>query len=190
MNIIEKLVGLISKKDSIVYSKLTNISTKFGLFQMQAYKDKNNEYLAIMSRDFFDLDAPIVYIHSNFHIHSEADSNIRYASNGINSMLKMISKQGGVLICHSKDGRDIDEILKSLNARKLEQGQNIMSKGKIPLSLKFQSREYQVLGFILKNLNLSAIRLISHDINLTIIIEQLGIDILKRVEAISFEYGR
>jgi len=187
MSIIEKFLSLVYERNPIIYSKITNLSTRHGLFQVQAYRDKNEQYLAIMSRDFFELDTPIVYIHSNFHIHNDPNSNIRYANNEINAILKMISREGGVIIYHNQD---IDGLLKSINARKLENEQNTMTKGKIPLSLKFHSREYQVLGFILKNLKLSSIQLISFDINLTVMIEQLGIDIIKRAEAISFGYGK
>lgn len=190
MSIIEKLTGFLNLNSKVVCSNITNISSRFGMFQIQAYKDGEDEYLVIMSREFFNIEVPIVYIHSNYHIHNNPNSNVRYATNGINSTLKMISSQGGLIVFHSKDLRDIDELLQKIGARKLEDEQNKMTKVNIPLSLKVYGREYQILGTILKNLKLPIINLISHDINLTIVIEKLGIEIYQRAEAVAYNYGK
>ncbi len=48
----------------IEMSKISNLPTKYGKFRIKAYKDGNQEHLAIMSQDFETLDAPYIRIHS------------------------------------------------------------------------------------------------------------------------------
>jgi len=190
MKFFEKLVGILTKKDLITCSNITTVSTKYGLFKIKAYKKDDREYLAIMSRNFYELKDPIVYIHSNFHIHNDPNSNIRYSNNGISSILKMIYKVGGLIIYPSKDGKSIDELLQELNARKLENQKNSIYKEKINLGFTVDDYECHSLCLILKNLNLSTIKLVSSDIKLTALIERIGINVTKRVPVIAFEYGK
>lgn len=185
-----KFVALMGKGDYLTSSNITTISTKFGVFKVKAYKYENSEYLVLMSMNFSDLKDPIVYIHTGSHIHNDPKSNIHYLNNEIDSILKLIRKVGGLMIFPSSDGENIDQLLKQINAKKLESGENKKIKEKIELGFKVEQMGYRCLCLILKNLNLSSIKLITSDIKLVALVERLEISIVKKLPAISFEYGK
>lgn len=190
MNLVKKLVGLVYESNPIVYSKTTSMFTKYGKFDFQAYRDGEHEYLAIMSQKFLGLKDSIVYIHSETHECNPFAHEVCYCNNQMDMALKMIRKDGGVVIFYSRDGRDIDDFLQEINARKLETKKNVMHKAKIKFKIKMKEREYHTLGFILDNLNLSSIKLVTSDPKVIDITQQLRIKITKRVLNISFGYGR
>ena len=49
---------------NIIESNIANLPTKHGNFKIKAYKQSNQEHLAIMSLDFETLESPYVRIHS------------------------------------------------------------------------------------------------------------------------------
>ena len=48
----------------MVSSNVANLPSKYGKFLIKAYKDGCQEHLAIMSKDFKDIEAPLVRVHS------------------------------------------------------------------------------------------------------------------------------
>lgn len=188
MQIIKQITRLIYGNHSIMYSRITSIFTKYGRYQVQAYRDEAQEHLAIMSQNFFDLTKPIVYIHADHHECDPHEEGSCYCNNQMDMALKMIAKEGGLIIYTSTDGKGIDGLLHEIKARKLETERNVMTKTKINLDLN-ATREYQSLGFILNNLNLSDIKLVTSDLRAVHVADQLGIDITKRTPAITFGYG-
>jgi GTP cyclohydrolase II len=103
--------------------------------------------------------------------------------------LKLLRKEGGVVIYYSQDMKNIDGLLQEINARKLETKGDVMTKTRVTSTLKSYIREYQTIGFILKDLNLSSIKLVTHDTNIVEVAQQLGIDIIKLAPTITFDYG-
>ena len=65
MGIISSLMGLLNEKSQIKYTTATEVLTKHGMFQSKMYKHNRQEYLVIMSQNFFDTKAPIFYIHTD-----------------------------------------------------------------------------------------------------------------------------
>jgi hypothetical protein len=65
MGLISKLVSLVNENSQIKHTDLTNILTKYGMFQAKMYKHNQREYLVILSNNFFECSAPIFYIHSD-----------------------------------------------------------------------------------------------------------------------------
>lgn len=189
MGIMKKLIGLIFDRNPITHSRVTSISTRYGMYKVKAYKDVEQEYLAIMSRNFSDLKEPIVYLHSEFHLCDPNDDNSCHCNNQMDMALKIIYKEGGVVMYHSQDGRNIDGLLQEMNARKIEGEKNAMTKTDAKLGLTAFERKYHTLGFILKDLNLSTMKLVSNDPKAVDIANQLKIDITRQVPAISFGYG-
>ena len=49
---------------NIIQSKIANLPTRYGIFDIKAYKDSSQEHLAIMNKDFSNIEIPIVRIHS------------------------------------------------------------------------------------------------------------------------------
>jgi GTP cyclohydrolase II len=189
MGFVKKLVSLVYNQNFIVYSKITSMFTKYGKFDFQAYRDGQQEYLVIKHQNFSGLKNSIVYVHSEIHECNPFSHDMCYCNNQMNMALKMIHESGGVVIFYSQNAHDIDGFLQEINARKLGVKKNVMTKAKINVSIKMKERKYHTLAFILENLKLSAIKLVTNDVKVIDITQQLGIQISKRVSSISFEYG-
>ena len=189
INIIQKLSTLFRGKNLISHSNITKVSTKYGLYSLKAYKDQNYEYLTIMSRKFSPDANPIVYIHSESHECEPNNEHTCYCNNQMDVALRMINKEGGVILFTSADGREIDSLLKELNTRKLSQEKNVMYKDTITTALDGYEEAYNSLGYIFTNLKLSTILLISNDEKVSEVAKQLNIIVPKQEPNISYQYG-
>lgn len=189
MGMMQELIHYFYQKDLIRHSKVKNIFTKYGIFQAKIYKDGHHEYLVIMSRSHTDIKNPIVYIYNESHVCDIVDGDICYCNHQMDVALKMLQIEGGIIIYYSADVRNIDGLLLEINARKLEAKDDVMTKTKIKSDLKMKQREYQAIGFIFEDLNLSRMKLITQDTNVVHVSQKLDIEITKRVFSITFDYG-
>ncbi|CAA6818619.1 MAG: Unknown protein [uncultured Sulfurovum sp.] len=141
-----------------------------------------------MNQKFFDLERPIVYIHFDVH-HCEMDNEMScYCANQVELALKMIQKSGGLVIYSSREDSSIDTLLEDINTRKLDEVNTSKKNNKIKFSVK-EKIAYPSLAFILSDLNLSSVNLITNDAKVIDIVELLGINIFKIEANISFAYG-
>lgn len=185
----EELSHLLFGKNLIRHSRVKSIFTKYGIFKAKIYKDGHHEYLVIMSRNFVELDIPIVYIYNESHVCDTLDDEMCYCNHQIDVALKMIRKDGGAIVYYSGDVRNIDGLLQEINVRKLEETDDAMIKTKVKANLNTYKREYRSIGFIFNDLNLSSIKLVTHDINVVHVAGLTDIEIVKRASVISFDYG-
>ena len=188
MSIISNLIGLVNGKSQIKYTTATKILTKHGMFQAKMYKHNNQEYLVIMSQNFFDTKAPIFYIHTDKHAcHSlEEFCGCNYP---ISVALKMIYKDGGFILYSSRDSKDIDTLLREINVKKLSSTNKIRTGTNVKSAFKGYRDEYLTIDYILKDLGLSHVQLLSDNPKILFIIEQLGIKVVNQAPSISFGYG-
>lgn len=188
MGFINKFIGSLSKKNQIKYTKTTKTLTKHGMFKVKIYEHNQQEYLVIMSQNFSSVDNPIFYIHSDEH---ECDALDQFCdcSYPISVALKMIHKDGGFILYSSYDAQDIDRLLQEINAKKLQADNKVMIGTNIRSALKGYKGEYLTIDFILKDLGLSKVQLVSDNPNIIFIVQQRGINIDKQAPSISFTYG-
>lgn len=180
------LEGLIvnGKTIEIVQSDVAKLPTRYGTFQIKAYKDGNQEHLAIMSQDFGALDDPIVRIHSECLTGDVLGSLKCDCNNQLDLALKMISQKGGIVIYHRQEGRNIG-LVNKVNAYKLQdKGYNTIEANQM-LGFKADERDYRVVGFIFKDLDITQVRLVTNNPRKVSYIESLGIDIIQRIPAIT-----
>lgn len=173
-----------SKTNEIVQSSVAKLPTRYGTFNIQAYKDGNQEHLAIMSQDFSKLDDPIVRIHSECLTGDVLGSLKCDCNNQLDLALKLISEKGGMVIYHRQEGRNIG-LVNKVNAYKLQdEGHNTIEANRL-LGFKADERDYRVVGIILKDLEVTGIRLVTNNPAKVAYIETLGISIIQRIPSIT-----
>ena len=168
----------------IIQSKVANLPSKYGTFDVKAYKDGSQEHLAIMSKNFSELEAPLVRVHSEC-LTGDTMGSLKCDCNGqLGLALKLISKEGGLIVYHRQEGRNIG-LVNKINAYNLQdQGYNTIDAN-LALGFKEDERDYGAVGFILKDLGLNEIRLITNNPKKIEFVESCGIKIAQRIPAIT-----
>ena len=168
---------------NIIESNIANLPTKYGNFRIKAYKDGNQEHLAIMSLDFETLEAPFVRIHSECLTGDTLGSLKCDCQNQLDLSLKFIAKNGGLVIYHRQEGRNIG-LVNKVNAYALQdKGKNTI-EANIELGFKEDERDYRVVGYIFENLGIKKLKLITNNPAKLKYVESLGVEIVERIPAI------
>ena len=168
---------------NIIESNIANLPTKYGNFRIKAYKDGNQEHLAIMSLDFETLEAPFVRIHSECLTGDTLGSLKCDCQNQLDLSLKFIAKNGGLVIYHRQEGRNIG-LVNKVNAYALQdKGRNTI-EANIELGFKEDERDYRVVGYIFENLGIKKLKLITNNPAKLKYVESLGVEIFERIPAI------
>ena len=168
---------------NIIQSNIANLPTKYGKFKIKAYKDGNQEHLAIMSLDFETLEAPFVRIHSECLTGDTLGSLKCDCQNQLDLSLKFIAKNGGLVIYHRQEGRNIG-LVNKVNAYALQdKGRNTI-EANVELGFKEDERDYRVVGYIFENLGIKKLKLITNNPAKLKYVKSLGVEIVERIPAI------
>ena len=171
-------------KQNIIQSKIANLPTRYGTFDIKAYKDGSQEHLAIMSKDFSKIEIPIVRIHSECLTGDAIGSLKCDCNNQLDLALELISAQGGLVIYHRQEGRNIG-LVNKINAYNLQdQGYNTV-EANLKLGFKEDERDYKAVEYILKDLGLKKMKLITNNPRKINFFENSGIEIVERIPAIT-----
>ena len=169
---------------NIIQSNIANLPTKYGKFKIKAYKDGNQEHLAIMSQDFENIDAPFVRIHSECLTGDTLGSLKCDCQNQLDLSLKFIAQQGGLVIYHRQEGRNIG-LVNKVNAYALQdQGRNTI-QANLELGFGEDDRDYSIVGYIFNDLGVKKLKLITNNPKKIKYVESLGIEIVERIPAIT-----
>ncbi|WP_258238701.1 GTP cyclohydrolase II [Arcobacter sp. F2176] len=168
----------------MISSKIANLPTKYGTFDIKAYKDGSQEHLAIMSKNFSQIEIPMVRIHSECLTGDAIGSLKCDCNNQLDLALELISAQGGLVIYHRQEGRNIG-LVNKINAYNLQdQGFNTV-EANLKLGFKEDERDYKAVEYILKELGLKKMRLITNNPRKINFFENSGIEIVERIPAIT-----
>ena len=169
---------------NIIQSNIANLPTKYGKFKIKAYKDGNQEHWAIMSQDFENIDAPYVRIHSECLTGDTLGSLKCDCQNQLDLSLKFIAQEGGLVIYHRQEGRNIG-LVNKVNAYALQdQGRNTI-QANLELGFGEDDRDYSIVGHIFKDLGVKKLKLITNNPKKIEYVESLGIEITERIPAIT-----
>ena len=169
---------------NIEKSNIANLPTKYGKFKIRAYKQDNQEHLAIMSEDFEKIESPFVRIHSECLTGDTLGSLKCDCQNQLDLSLKFIADHGGLVIYHRQEGRNIG-LLNKVNAYALQdQGRNTI-EANLELGFGADDRDYSIVEEIFKDLNLKKIKLITNNPKKIDYVKSIGIEIIERIPAIT-----
>ena len=152
--------------NNIEISQVATLPTKYGAFKIQAFKEMtgNNrtEHLAIFTDNIEDIDVPIVRVHSECltgdaigSVKCDCGEQLAYAQ-------ALIAKEGGMVIYHRQEGRNIG-LLNKVNAYALQDKGFDTIEANHQLGFKADERTYEVVEFILKYFGIRELKLLTNN---------------------------
>ena len=163
----------------IEISQIATLPTKHGTFKIQAFKEHEKEHLAIFTDDLSD--APIVRVHSECFTGDAIGSIKCDCGEQLDFALETIGKEGGLVIYHRQEGRNIG-LLNKVNAYALQDKGFDTVAANHQLGFKADERTYEVVEFILKHFGIKKLKLLTNNPKK---IESLGsIEIVERLPII------
>jgi GTP cyclohydrolase II len=164
-------------------SSIANMPSKYGKFKIRAYKEGHQEHLAIFTENFEHQESPLVRIHSECLTGDTFGSIKCDCNNQLHKALKLIAAEGGLIIYHRQEGRNIG-LLNKINAYCLQdQGRNTI-EANVELGFAPDQRTYDVVGEIFKDFDLHKIRLLTNNPAKVHVVEGLNVEITERVPVI------
>jgi len=157
-------------------SQVAKLPTIYGTFNIQAFKEADKEHLAIYTDNLTD--NPIVRVHSECLTGDALGSKKCDCGEQLAYAQKLIAKEGGMIIYHRQEGRNIGLVGK-VNAYALQdKGLNTVEANH-QLGFKADERTYDIVEYILNHFGLKKIQLLTN--NPTKIELLKNIEITKRV---------
>jgi len=144
----------------IEISKVAKLPTKYGIFNIKAFKEGNREHLAIFTDNLSD--TPIVRIHSECltgdalgSVKCDCGEQLRFAQ-------QLIATQGGMIIYHRQEGRNIG-LLGKVNAYALQDTGLNTVEANHQLGFRADERTYEIVETILAYFEIKKIRLLTNN---------------------------
>lgn len=164
----------------IKISDKASLPTKFGEFQIKAFRQNEKEHLVIFKEPFND--APIIRVHSECLTGDALGSLKCDCGPQLAFALNLISKKGGMVIYLRQEGRSIG-LLNKVNAYALQdKGLNTIEANH-QLGFKADQRTYEMVEFILNHFAIKKIKLLTNNPKKIEAIK--GIEIVERLPVIT-----
>lgn len=164
-------------------SAIANLPSQYGHFKIRVYKEGNQEHLAIFTEGFERQSAPLVRIHSECLTGDTLGSVKCDCNNQLHKALTLIAAEGGLLIYHRQEGRNIG-LLNKINAYALQdRGRNTI-EANVELGFAPDQRTYDVVREIFSDFGLTHIRLLTNNPAKVSVVEELNVTITERVPVI------
>jgi len=157
-------------------SQVAKLPTLYGIFNIQAFKEADKEHLAIYTENLSD--NPIVRVHSECLTGDALGSKKCDCGEQLIYAQQLIAKEGGMIIYHRQEGRNIGLVGK-VNAYALQDKGLDTVEANHQLGFKADERTYEIVEYILNYFGLTKIQLLTN--NPTKIESLTNIDITRRV---------
>jgi GTP cyclohydrolase II len=144
----------------IEISKVAKLPTKYGIFNIKAFKEGEREHLALFTDNLSD--TPIVRIHSEC-LTGDALGSIKCdCGEQLVFAQKLIASKGGMIIYHRQEGRNIG-LLGKVNAYALQDTGLDTVEANHQLGFRADERTYEIVETILEHFNIKKIRLLTNN---------------------------
>jgi GTP cyclohydrolase II len=151
--------------NNIDISQIATLPTKYGTFKIQAFKEvkkdgEGKEHLAIFTDSMSD--EPIVRVHSEC-LTGDALSSVKCdCGEQLHYAQELIAKEGGMIIYHRQEGRNIG-LLNKVNAYALQDSGLDTVAANHQLGFRADERTYEVVEFILNHFGIKKLRLLTNN---------------------------
>ena len=170
--------------NEIIKSKSAKLPSKYGDFLIRSYQDGCQEHLVVMSENFFELASPYVRIHSECLTGDAFGSMKCDCGNQLSDTLKLINKEGGMIIYHRQEGRNIG-LVNKVNAYNLQDHGFNTVEANLALGFKADERDYRVVDVVFKDLNVRSIKLITNNPSKIEYVKGLDVEVCEVVPSIT-----
>jgi len=144
----------------IEISEVANLPSRFGTFNIQSFKEGIKEHLVIFKEPYQA--NPLVRIHSECLTGDTIGSLKCDCRDQLEYALKLIEKEGGMVIYLRQEGRNIG-LLNKVNAYALQDKGFDTIEANHQLGFKADERTYEVVVFILKHFGIESIKLLTNN---------------------------
>ena len=152
-----------SPMNNIEISQIAILPTQYGTFNIQAFKDaEGKEHLALFTENLKEIDAPIVRVHSECLTGDALASAKCDCGEQLTYAQKLIAKEGGMIIYHRQEGRNIG-LLNKVNAYALQDTGFDTVAANHQLGFKADERTYEIVEFILNHFDIKKLKLLTNN---------------------------
>ena len=144
----------------IEISQIATLPTKYVTFKIQAFKEHEKEHLAIFTDDLSQ--TPIVRVHSECLTGDALGSAKCDCGEQLHFAQELIAKEGGMIIYHRQEGRNIG-LLNKVNAYALQDKGFDTISANHQLGFKADERTYEVVEFILNHFGIKKLKLLTNN---------------------------
>ena len=141
-------------------SNIANLPTIYGDFKIQCFKEGNQEHLAIFTDPIPQI--PLVRVHSECLTGDVLGSKKCDCGEQLHTALQKIANEGGLLIYHRQEGRNIG-LFNKVNAYALQDQGFDTIEANHQLGFKADERTYDIVLTILKHFNISKLKLLTNN---------------------------
>ncbi|MBD3790333.1 MAG: GTP cyclohydrolase II [Campylobacterales bacterium] len=146
--------------NNIKISQIAQLPTRYGTFKIQAFRENAKEHLAVFTDKMPDI--PVVRVHSECLTGDALGSLKCDCGEQLHYALQYIAKEGGMVIYHRQEGRNIG-LLNKVNAYALQdQGFDTVAANH-QLGFKADERTYEMVEFILNHFGITKLRLLTNN---------------------------